>query len=128
LIKRDAPGDLADRYFNNPSPDSIDFEIIVSARRKRTLGSISSLMSSMKTSKGVIVDDGINFTEAIAEIKVGNRTRRVGVLGANGDAGVIDVTNDIERGPNGHPTFKSVKKVTNEILEDFYQTMKGDRA
>lgn len=127
LIRKDAPSDLADRYFRNPSQDSIDFEIIVSARRRKSLGSMSSLLKSIKTTKGVIMDDGVDFNEAVAEIQIGNKTRRVGILGANGDAGVIDLTNEVDRGPDGHPTFKSLKKATNEILDDFYETIKGDR-
>lgn len=56
---------------------------------------------------------------------MGDRTRRVGVLGFNGDAGVIDITDVIARGSDGHPTFESLKKESYTILRDFYSVMKG---
>ncbi len=101
----------------------------MSARRRRNLGDLTSLLKSVKSggAKSVITHDGIDFPEAVAEIRVGNRTRRVGVLGFNGDAGVIDVTDVIVRGSDGHPTFESLKKESDTILRDFYNTMEGSK-
>jgi hypothetical protein len=127
LVKRKASGDIADRYFDNPSPDAIDIEVTVSARRNKSLGNLSSLLKSLKGGAGsVVTHDGLDFPEATADIRVGNRTRRVGVLGANSDAGVIDLSDVIVRGTDGHPTFESIKKETNEILKDFHATLNGD--
>jgi hypothetical protein len=128
LIKRKAPSDFADKYFGKDSLDPIDFEIIMSARRRRNLGPLNALLNSVKSGdKSVITHDGIDFPEAIAEIRVGNRTRRVGVLGLNGDAGVIDLTDVVERGPDGHPTFASMQKESDTLLRDFYDTMVGSK-
>jgi hypothetical protein len=127
LLKRNASSDISDKYFGKTSPDSIDFEITMSARRNKSLGNIGSLLKSLNGgSKNVIMHAGIEFPEAVAEIRVGDRTRRVGVLGWNSDAGVIDITDDIDRGPDGHPTFDSMKRETNDSLKDFYHTMQGD--
>lgn len=126
LIKRKASSDLADQYFENPSPESIDLQLVITARRRKSLGVLSSLLNSVKSSdRSVITHDGIDFPEAVAEIRVGDRTRRVGVLGFNGDAGVIDITDVIARGSDGHPTFESLKKESYTILRDFYSVMKG---
>lgn len=129
LIRRKASSDIADRYFDNPSPDAIDVEVTMSARRNKNLGNLSSLLKSIKSgASGVVTHDGLDFPEATADIRVGNRTRRVGVLGVNSDAGVIDLTDVIVRGPDGHPTFESIKKETNEILVDFHATLNGDKS
>ncbi|MET3725867.1 hypothetical protein [Sphingomonas trueperi] len=129
LIKRKASSDIADRYFDNPSPEPIDFEIIMSARRRKNLGDLTSLLKSVRSdgAKTIITHDGIEFSEAVAEIRVGNRTRRVGVLGFNGEAGVIDVTDVIVRGADGHPTFESLKKESDSILRDFFETLEGSK-
>jgi hypothetical protein len=42
------------------------------------------------------------------------------------DAGVIDITDDVKRGADGHPTFKSVAKQSDELLHEIYEVMKGD--
>jgi hypothetical protein len=129
LVKRKASSDIADRYFDNRSPDAIDIEITVSARRNKSLGNLSSLLKSLKGGAGsVVTHDGLDFPEATADIRVGNRTRRVGVLGVNSDAGVIDLTDVIIKGMDGHPTFESIKKETNEILKDFYSTLNGEKS
>lgn len=128
LIKRKASSDITDRYFDNPSPEPIDLEIIMSARRRKSLGDLTSLLKSVKSrDNSVIMHDGIEFPEAVAEIRVGNRTRKVGVLGFNGEAGVIDITDVIVRGSDGHPTFASLKKESDTILRDFYSAIEGSK-
>ena len=126
LIKRKAPSDVAERYFNRHSPEPIDLEVVMSARRRGSLGPFSALLNKVKSGeRNVITHDGIEFPEAVAEIRVGKRTRKVGVLGFNGEAGVIDLTDVIVKGPDGHPTFESLKKESDTILRDFYDTLAG---
>jgi hypothetical protein len=124
LIKRKTSSDLADQYFENATAEVIDFEVTISARRNGDLGPFSSLFKSIKSGpKSIISCAGIDFPEAIASIKVGKKLRRVGVLGHNGDAGVIDLTETIVRGPDGHPTFASLVEESNSILQDFYEVL-----
>jgi len=125
LIKRKTKGDIADRYFDEGSPDEIDLEIVMSARRKESLGALGSLLGSVKSSeRSVLTYRGIEFPEAVAEVRVGKKIRRVGVLGINSDAGAIDLTDSIKRGPDGHPTYESLRHETSNILLDFYDTVR----
>lgn len=129
LIKKNTSADLADQYFDNPNPDAIDFEVIMSARRRKSLGTLGGLLSTVKSNKeNVIVHEGLNFTEAVAQIKVGGRTRQVGVLGGNRDAGVIDLTDAIIRGKDGHPTFQSLRKEVGSLMIDFIDTLDGNQS
>jgi len=124
LIKRDASSDVADQYALDA--ESIDFEVSISARRKRSLGSLSSIINNFgNTQNSVVTHRGIDFPEAVAEVRFGKRVRRVGVLGVNGDAGVIDLTEDVKKGSDGHPTFGSLEKEIDELLINFYSIMKG---
>lgn len=128
LIKRSYSGDVADQYFDNQSPEFIDFEVSMSARRKASLGTLGSFYKSLDGGdKRVVFYGGIEFPEAVADIRVGGRIRRVGILGWSRDAGVIDVTDAIERGADGHPTFDSLRREANEILKDFYQAIIGGK-
>lgn len=128
LIKRKAPGDIADQYFENQAPDTVDFELVITARRNSTLGSLLSLHNSVKSTKrSVVTHDGVDFPEAVAEIRVGQRLRKVNVLGFNSDAGVIDLTDAIVRGSDGHPTFESLGREVDDILKDFYQAVASDK-
>ncbi len=97
LINRDVPADLADRYFSNPEPDAVKLEVKISAHRTKSLGNFGALIKTLRPEKGVLKYGGISFPEAVAEVKVGRKTRTIGVLGLNSDAGVIDVTSDVMR-------------------------------
>jgi|GEM_PF-1263675 len=122
LIKRNTSSDLADKYCNVGSKNSVNIEISISARRKGSLGIFKEMLSSLPNgAESVITHEGIEYPEAIAEIRVGGKTRQVGIFGINADAGVIDITDTIKRGRNGHPTFESLKNETREILQDFYK-------
>jgi hypothetical protein len=128
LIKRNASSDVADRYLNAQVGYPIDFHIVINARRKGRLGRLGDLINSMKAAAGgVITHDGVTFDEAVAEIDFGGQRRRVGVLGSNSEAGVIDLT-DVKRSANGHPLFADISKESTSLLADFQGVIgKSDR-
>jgi hypothetical protein len=119
LIRRNASSDVADRYLNAQFGQAVDFQVVISARRKGFLGNLGDLISSMKAANGgVIQHDGVIFDEAVAEIDFGGRRRRVGMLGSNSEAGVIDLT-DIQRASDGHPLFASISEEATVLLAGF---------
>ena len=120
LIKRKASTDVAMTYLNtNVSGDAVNFQVSISAMRNGFLGKLSDLASSIKAAKGGVIEhDGVIFDEAVAEIEFGGRRRRVGLLGSNSEAGVIDIS-DIKRGSDGHPLFSAISKESKELLADF---------
>lgn len=124
FIRRNASSDLADRYIGESSKP-IDMELLLRARRKQSLGLFGTISRNLKRSDGagVISYDGIEFSEAIANIRVGGKYRPVGVFGVNSDTGVIDITSDIKRGLNGHPIFGTVEEQVKNILADFNATI-----
>lgn len=128
LIKRNASSDITDQYLGKKAPDSVNFEVLLSARRKKNLGTFGDISGSLTNkASGVVIHDGIEFSEAIAEIEIGGRTRKVGVFGSNIEAGVIDVTDAITKGPDGHPTLASLQEQAGVILKDFHKIVSGAR-
>jgi hypothetical protein len=128
FIKRNASSDIADRYIGE-SDNPIDMELLLKARRKQSLGKFGEISRTLNkiTKAGVIEYDGVQFGEAIANIRVGGRYRPVGIFGISSDAGVIDVTADVKRGADGHPIFTSIEKQSEAILGDFNRTVGGRR-
>jgi len=128
LVKKNASKDIADRYLGKDAPQSINFEVLLSARRNKTLGTFGDLAGSLtRNAAGVVLHDGIAFSEAIAEVEIGGRYRRVGVFGSDADAGVIDVTDAVKKGANGHPTFESLQEQSDAILVDFNKTLSSKK-
>jgi hypothetical protein len=125
LIKKNADGDVADKYFSSNKSGSIDFEIRIAARRKGSLGALGDIVSSLQSRSGIIVHEGIEFPEAIAEVRVGDGTRKINLIGVGGDAGVIDLSDSVTRGIDGHPTFDSIAREANSLLRDFYGMLLG---
>lgn len=128
LIKNKSAVDPADKYLNRNRSEYIDIEMSLCARRKRDLGMLGDWQSKMPANtQGLIEYAGIEFDEAVAEVSIGNRRRRVGVFGHNSDAGVIDITKDIDKGLDGHPTFLSIQRETTVILGEFYKILSGGK-
>ncbi|MBS1090733.1 hypothetical protein JK208_03785 [Gluconobacter sp. Dm-74] len=124
LIKRNAPSDLADSYLGGNAPDQVDFEVRLSAKRNKTLGLFSAVTRGLKKSEsGLVLHEGIEFSEAYAEVKIGGKYRPVGIFGSDSNAGVIDITESINRGRDGHPTYDSISQQSDEILSDFFNIM-----
>ncbi|MCH8489001.1 MAG: hypothetical protein LAT81_03590 [Oceanicaulis sp.] len=125
LIKASSNGDIADNFIK-ADPDDVNFEFVWKARRNKSLGSLKSIASSLnKNAAGLVEFEGIEFEQAVADIRVGGKLRRVGIMGPNADAGVIDITDDVVFGTNGHPTFASLQIESEKILTEFYATISG---
>jgi len=128
LTRRNAPSDIADQYFSAKAPREIDVQLVISARRKSVLGRLRDVINpAKKQADSILSYEGIEFSEAVADIQFGGQTRRVNVWGAGGDAGVVDITNQIVRGSDGHPTFESLQKETGRLLRDFSKVLASRR-
>lgn len=124
LVRSNAPSDMTDGYYPSKSHTGLDFEITLKARRNGSIGPLGDVTKSLKKNgSGLVMHEGIGFDEVRAEVRIGKSLRRVGVFGSHSDAGVIDLTDAVERGGDGHPTFESMSSQCDEILRDFYSTL-----
>ncbi|MHA4838172.1 hypothetical protein [Sphingopyxis sp. MSC1_008] len=120
LIKRNTQSDLADQY-NGKATDTVDVELTVSARRRKDLGPFGSVSRNLE-GDGVLIYDGREFDQAVAEVRVGGKLRPVGIYGDSRNAGVIDITDSVIW-EGGHPTIESVRKEANKIVGEFVKTL-----
>ena len=128
LIRKMIPKNIEDKYLSHISTEECELEVSIKAKRKRSLGEygkIFSLFSGEKevADKPVLRFNGLEFDQAKAEINFGNKRRTVGLLGYNSDAGVIDLTDAVEIGADGHPLFESICEETKSIILDFFDTL-----
>lgn len=121
LIRRNTPTDVADRYSGIRPAEPVRLEVAVIARRKGWLGLFGDIVETLSSNdRGLVVYDGAEFDEAIANVRIGNQIRPVGVFGSHGEAGVIDLTGTVKRDPDGHPNFASISKEVAAILKDLH--------
>ncbi len=117
--------DDAENYLS--SVDSWDLELSIKAQRRGSLGKLSEIIQKLrKTDSGLITFEGVAYDEALADVRVGSKIRRVGLSDAEGDFGVIDLTDKIEIAGNGHPAFHSIAREVREILENFEYVLRKD--
>lgn len=120
LSRRKSPSDVTDRYTGG-NTEEVKLELRISATRSKHLGSLMNLIDRFKHPETKMLTFGdILFDEASAEIRIGGKPRKVGVFGYDKDAGLIDITDEIEFSDNGHPKFDSISTQTNEILGGIY--------
>lgn len=129
LIKKSSPTDLTDVYTGKTKLSSAKHQLSITASRNNSLGTFGAIKglfkSKQKSTGGCIIEyDGDEFDEVTAEVRLGKKTKIVGVYGYNNDVGVIDITNDILFDDGGHPTIDSVYNESNEILLDIHTVLK----
>ncbi len=125
LIKRNAGREIAERYLDGELPP-VDYEVIISARRRKSLGPFGSVSQGIQEhAPGVVLHAGIEFNEVTADVEIGGKTRPVGVFGGSSTAGVIDLTPDMQWDTNGHPMYDHMKTQSDAIITDFYAMITG---
>ncbi len=121
LIKRNVSPELSDRYSGTRLSEPANLEVSLVARRKGSIGSFGRLARQLGPREaGASAHDGLTFDEATASVPVGGRVRLIGVFGDTSEAGVIDLTNAVRRGTDGHADFDSISDETRKILEEFH--------
>lgn len=126
LIRQESASDAFTSYNREGPPKTVDFELSVKARRGDNLGRFADLAGGLnKTDKGLVVFRGEEFEEATAMVMIGKRQRPVGIVAPNRDTGTIDVSESINWGANGHPTFESLAEQSTMIAQDLYRRITG---
>jgi len=122
LIKKNVSSDLADQYSGARPSEPVNLEVSLVARRKGSVGIFGALINQLRPSEsGVITHAGFTFDEATANVRVGGRSRAVGIFGNNSEAGVIDITESVKKGRDGHPILESIIEETKSILKEFQE-------
>jgi len=123
LIKKNASTDIADLHLGRAAPETVDIELTLKAHRSQSIGKFGAVARSLR-SDGVIVYNGMEFSEAVAMVRFGGKLRPVGMFGSHTNAGVIDISDSVIF-EGGHPTPESVRKEAKLLLADFYAVIAG---
>ncbi|MEM1087381.1 MAG: hypothetical protein AAGH90_06600 [Pseudomonadota bacterium] len=124
LTKNSASNDIVDRYAPHYSAERVDLEVKITAKSRGNLGILKDFAFPAENQKGLVELNGVKYDTVKADIKVGGKRRPVTVFGVDSDAGVIDITDDVETNA-GHPKFTSISAVTNDILDDYHLQLLG---
>ncbi|WP_415642271.1 hypothetical protein [Sphingomonas antarctica] len=115
-----ANSDIADRLSPFKPTSPVDIEVVIKARRRSTLCALADVMDDVTTKDGVIMHEGLEFREAFADIRVGGRARKVGIIGPSADTGTIDLSDGLKI-VDGHLVYADAVKEIDAILADFHE-------
>jgi hypothetical protein len=119
LLKKDFSSDRADNQ-GVTSGELLDLDVQIRAKRKQSLGTLGGLASSifMNAEKSGLDFLSTTFDTAYASVQVGGKKRRVALIGEGKDTGKVDLSDDIEYGPNGFPTFESTSREVEALFSE----------
>jgi hypothetical protein len=125
LIARHVHADKRRNYGTSQMPDEMDVAVRITARKQGSFGPLGQLneraMAGLRLPVWLV--DTKPFDRAAAEIEWNGRRRKVNVFGHSGEAGSIDVTDDVKFGSNGHPTLASTRAQADDLLGSFAEAV-----
>lgn len=122
LSRRHVPSDRLDVLRNMP-PEEVDVELTISALRRGRFGIYSDVAPLIEQANGTaaFLFEGIEFDEASALVSIGGTYRKVGIIGPANNAGVIDISDDVDLQEDGHPTLESIDEISDNVIMGFRQ-------
>lgn len=123
FVAAKSSSDVASNLVPFRPSEPVDVEVSVKSRRGGGLGTLRNILNQVSHREGIFEYEGVSFTKAHAEIRVGGKLRRIGIFGPSSDAGTIDVTDDVKF-KDGHPTFSSLAVQANQLLSSFFLLVK----
>ncbi|WP_182446978.1 hypothetical protein [Cereibacter sphaeroides] len=119
LTKRDYSSDAAENQLGDPGA-LVDLGVSFSAKPRSHLGLLKNFTDRIKAAatKSVLEYNDTHFDEATAEIMVGGKRRTVTLVGISRNTGKFDLSEDVNRGPNGMPKFESISSEAASIFDD----------
>ena len=123
MTKRDYSSDKTDNQIGS-QVNPIDLDVTFRAKRRSSLGNLRQYVDRIarRGESKVLEYNDEQFDEAVAEVMVGRKRRRVVLVGVNRGAGKFDLTGDVVIS-NGHPKFESIAAECEEI---FVSILDGD--
>ncbi|MQW00711.1 hypothetical protein GHK46_26350 [Sinorhizobium medicae] len=125
FIKPKQSSDRFDRVLGRPT-EELEYELTVRSRKRGGMISrykdLSAIVS--QADDGFVEFDGREFEGVKADVAIGKKRRTVGIFGSGSDAGLIDVSDNIKRDKSGHPTLQSIMGEVDELMEEFYGSVK----
>ncbi|MBO9509389.1 hypothetical protein [Thalassospira sp. A3_1] len=118
--KKNQSADTADELRNLPITE-FDVEMTFKAKRRGRFGSLRDVLRELQdvTERSTFVYQGVEFEQGCAEVLIGNKLQKVGVFGFHSNAGVIDITDQVQI-VDGHPLFESIVPVVDGLTADMF--------
>ncbi|MCK0098384.1 hypothetical protein MWU38_03210 [Qipengyuania sp. S6317L1] len=125
LLKRSVSSDKVDAY-RDDAPAEYDVKLSLIAKGKASFGVLRELTPEKVRKAGYSIASFEEFDKASVKVKLNGASKQVTMIGSQGEAGVIDVTDEEDLVlDEGHPTIASLDKVSKPLLKHFHEALIG---
>lgn len=116
LTKHDYSSDAANNQIGSGS-GLVDLDVTFKAKPRGSLGPLRDFTNKVMNvgKEKVLVYNNTYFDEAVAEVQVGKRRRKIVLVGASQNAGKFDLSEDVKTS-GGHPVFESIAEECADIF------------
>lgn len=120
------PHDIADRLGSTDPNDAYD-EYSIVIKRDTNLPLFQKVLKklSQRDDRPLILQPPGDFQpdRTLIEISLNNRTRTIDISNLSKIRAYFDVTGEIVKDANGHPTYSSIKKACHDVVTDIWNSM-----
>ncbi|MGU8996740.1 hypothetical protein ACV3ZD_03610 [Clostridium perfringens] len=123
LIKNTLPKDIGDIYKDEVKLGNFGtFEYVLNPKKNKFLpfkNDIKKYLNNAIGMKNIIEVEGIDYDNIKAEIDINGKKKTINLNNIEKLTGDIDISEDIVFSNDGHPEYKSILKVSKEILDEY---------
>jgi hypothetical protein len=119
--------DIADAYDKHDHREEVgNMQLVVSARRGKSLpliGRVKDVLSKKRELQSMIELPAFPYETVRVEVNVNGRKRTVDLGNLARARAYYDVDQDVKRGLNGQPVFKSIDTVARDLLAEIFDQL-----
>ena len=125
LVKHSVPTDIADVYKDEYRNGEFGtFEYVMNPKKNKYLPfkkDINKFLNNAIGLKNIIEVHGIDYDNIKVELQIGNKKRTISLNSIDKLSGDIDISDEVEFENDGHPKYKSILSIAQEIVEEYIQ-------
>lgn len=123
FVKYEVASDITDRIGGRGADSKVgEVEYVIKAKRRKNLP-VNSKFSNLLNNKGDIKEmfeiSNFKYDNIKVELKLNGVIKTINMENIENLNGSYDVTDDVEYGKNGHPTYISIGKTSKNYAESF---------
>lgn len=138
LVKFDMPDDIATAFeLQDHLEEEAYVELVVRSRKNRSLAVLEKIKEAFRGGgRRYLEEDEWNrlieipdfeYNVIKAELEINGKRKVIDLTNPYRLRSYYDITDDVEIGDNGHPVFRSINGLANELLEKLEESLRRDR-
>lgn len=139
LIKFEMPGDIATAFeLQDHLEEDAYVELVVKSRRNKSLqGVLDKIKGALRGGRRRHLEDAewnrlleipdFDFNTIKAELEINGKRKVIDLTNPYRLRSYYDITDDVEMAENGHPVYKSINGLAEELLEKLEESLRRNR-